>query len=1010
MATPTPLDLGALRRHLAGAGRATSWRSLDALARTPEFVAFLEQEFPHLAARAATGPDRRTVLKLMAASLGLMGLGACTRQPAETVVPYVRQPELVPGEPLWFATAMALGGYATGVLVESHEGRPTKVEGNPAHPASLGATDAIAQAWVLGLYDPDRSQVVTNGGAIRPWDAFREAVRGAMAVERARRGAGLRLLTETVTSPTLAGQIGGLLDAFPSARWHQYEPAGRDAVRAGARLAFGEPVETRYRLDRARVVLALDADLFGAGPARLRHARDFARARRASIDRGTHEAGGTAGPAGEMSSRLWVVESMPTVTGAAADHRLPRRAADVEFLARAVAARLGLSLAASPPPRPADRAFVEALVRDLEAHRGAAVIVAGDQQPPSLHALVHAMNHALGNVGRTVEYTAPVEARPVDQLASLRELVADMEAGAVETLVIVGGNPVLTAPADLDLPAALARVGLCVRWGLYEDETSARCHWHVPAAHELESWSDVRAFDGTATIVQPLIAPLYGGRTAHELLAALGDGPERSGHDLVRARWRAAMGGRDGGFARFWQQALHDGVVPDTARAPRRVSLRRSWDAAAPPAPAPDDALELVLRPDPYLVDGRFANNAWLQELPRPVTKLTWDNAALLAPADAERLGVGNEDVVEIRRAERTLEVPVWIVPGHAPGSVTLHLGYGRERGGEIARGVGVDAYVLATAAEPHGGPGLTLRPTGARRPLASTQDHHATEGRDLVRSTTLAALREDGARAHAPRHGAGDASLYPAHPAAGHAWGMAIDLSACIGCHACVAACQAENNIPVVGKTEVRRGREMHWLRLDRYFAGSLDAPAILHQPVPCMHCENAPCEVVCPVNATVHSSEGLNDMVYNRCVGTRYCSNNCPYKVRHFNFFRYADWTTESLKLVRNPDVTVRSRGVMEKCTYCVQRIERARIEAARADRPIRDGDVVTACQQACPTEAIVFGDLNDPGSLVARRKAEARNYALLGELNTRPRTTYLAAVRNPVPGLGTDDGGET
>jgi molybdopterin-containing oxidoreductase family iron-sulfur binding subunit len=981
------------------------WRSLDELADTPAFRKLLADEFPRYAAHllpvAAGGLERREFLKLMAASLALAGLGAgCTRQPPENVVPYVRQPEhLVLGEPIEFATAMPLGGYGIGILVESHDGRPTKIEGNPQHPASLGATDAVTQASLLGLYDPDRAQAITSAGAIRTWTAFRGALREAVAVQRARGGSGLRILTETVTSPTLADAVQTLLTELPRARWHRYEPTARDGARAGSRLAFGADVDTHLVLERAEVVVALDADLFGVGPGRLRYTRDFARRRRETL------------AAGRMP-RLYVLESMPSVTGAAADHRVPVRSGEIGAVARALAAAVGAAPGTLPPAPLAAAAarIVDAVARDLLAHRGAGVVVAGDHQPAAVHATVHAINHALGNAGRTVVHTEPVEAAPAEQLASLRELVAEMEGGAVELLLILGGNPVYTAPADLRFAERLGKVPLRVHLSLAEDETSTLCHWHVPEAHYLESWGDVRAFDGTTTILQPLIAPLYGGRTAAEIVAACLEsrGPERSSHDVVREHWTRRLPGAD--FETRWRAILHDGVVPDSAARPVAVRLAADWHTRGivPAGSDPTGPLEIVFRPDAHVHDGRFANNGWLQELPKPVSKLTWDNAALLAPATAERLGVADGDVVELRLAERSVRAPVWRVPGHAAAAVTLHLGYGRRRAGRVGTGIGVDAYALRTAAAPHVAAGLEVRPTGTRHTLATTQEHQLMEGRPLVRAATLEEFR---AHPEFARHQAheppDDLTLLPPHPYEGHAWGMAIDLASCIGCNACTAACQAENNIPVVGKTEVLRGREMHWIRVDRYYAGDRDDPAIYHQPVPCMHCENAPCEVVCPVNATVHSSEGLNEMVYNRCVGTRYCSNNCPYKVRRFNFFLYANWHDETVKMAMNPDVTVRSRGTMEKCTYCVQRIERARILAGRAGRPLRDGDVVPACQQACPAEAIVFGDLNDPASRVARLKADPRNYGILADRNTRPRTTYLAAIRNPNPHLGT--GGE-
>ena len=903
----------------------------------------------------------------------------------------MKQPErIVLGQPLYFATAMPLGGFGLGVVVESNQGRPTKVEGNPAHPASLGATDVAAQGSVLGLYDPDRSKVVTSAGQIRTWQGLVDAFASVREAQRASRGAGLRILTGTVTSPTLGTRIQALLDAFPDARWIQWDPIGRDGSRLGTRLAFGQDVETQYRFDQAKVIVSLDADFMTFGPGRLRYVRDVMRGRRVSSD---HQ---------EMN-RLYAAESTPSVTGSVADHRIPVRARDIEAIARALAVQAGLAV---PPSQDAsavtaNRRWIDAVAADLRAHRGASVVVAGDQQPPVVHALVHALNHALGNVGHTVVHTAPVEVRPDHQLAAMQGLVAEMRAGTAECLLILGANPVYSAPADLDFATALEQVPLRVHLGLYADETARLCHWHVPEAHYLESWGDVRAFDGTASIIQPLIAPLYGGRTPAEMLAAFTGESGQSMHDLVRARWEQLR--PNGDFEGFWEQVLHDGVVPDSAAPPQTVQIRGAWDPGPTAPPVEHDGLEVVFRPDPYVLDGQFTNNGWLLELPRPITKLTWDNVAQVAPATAERLGVASGDVVELGFHGRTVRAPIWIAPGHAPGSVTVALGFGRMHLGQVGDDVGFNAGAIRPSDALDGGSGLTLVTTGTRMLLASTQDHQTMAGRPLVRRATL-----DEYRAH-PEFAAemGEApprsmSLFPDKPYPGNAWGMAIDLGACIGCNACVAACVAENNISVVGKDQVANGREMQWIRIDRYYAGELDAPEILHQPVPCMQCENAPCEVVCPVNATVHSSEGLNDMVYNRCVGTRYCSNNCPYKVRRFNYFLYANWTSETLAMARNPQVTVRSRGVMEKCTYCVQRIERARARAKLDDRPIRDGEIVTACQQACPAEAIVFGNINDSDSRVAKLKADSRNYALLAELNTRPRTTYLAGVTNPSPDL--------
>lgn len=1018
-------NLDSIRAQLNTNHGQAYWRSLEELAETDAFQELLHREFPRYASEWRSPLGRRRFLQLMSASLALAGLGACTRQPTETIVPYVRAPEeIVPGKPLFFATAMPLSGVASALLVESHEGRPTKVEGNPEHPASLGATDLFAQASLLTLYDPDRSQTLTYLGEIRPWAEFLGAVRAALEEQRPRRGAGLRILTETITSPTLASQIQALLREFPAAKWHQYEPSGNDNARAGARRAFGQYVNPVYRFENANVILSVDSDFLACGPGSLRYAREFSKKRRASE--------------GTMN-RLYVVESTVSNTGAVADHRLPLRPSQIEPFVRAVAKSLGVGdFGSDTDAVNAHARWIAALARDLRRHRGASLVVPGDPSSPTVHALAHAINHALGNVGKTVVYTDPIEANPIDEMESLRQLIHDMDTGLVDLLVIIGGNPVYTAPADLKFSERLSKVGLRVHLSLYHDETSELCHWHIPEAHYLESWSDTRAYDGTVTIIQPLIAPLYHGKTAHELITALTDQPERTSYDIVRDYWkshqRSGVRGQGSGakegigrsptpdprsleFERFWRKALHDGFVPNTALAPKSVSLKLNGGlpaASQRPAPSPSSGMEVAFRTDPTIFDGRFANNGWLQELPKPLTKLTWDNAALISPATAERLGFSQKldsrggehggihvDLVELRYQGRTVRAPIWITPGQPDDCITVHLGYGRKRAGRVGTGAGFNAYAIRTSDAPWFGSGLEVRKTGERYVMANTQLHHNMEGRGLVRSASLQEYRQHPHFAHEgepePPKGL---TLYPNYEYKGYAWGMAIDIGACVGCSACVVACQAENNIPIVGKDEVIRGREMHWLRVDRYYKGDTNNPEGYFQPVPCMHCETAPCELVCPVAATVHSSEGLNDMVYNRCVGTRYCSNNCPYKVRRFNFLLFQDWTTPTFQLMRNPNVTVRSRGVMEKCTYCVQRINYARIEAEKEHRPIRDGEIVTACQATCPVDAIVFGDINDPNSRVAKLKAEPRNYGLLADLNTRPRTTYLAALRNPNP----------
>ncbi len=956
------------------------------MANTPDFRELLHREFPQGASELLDPVSRRTFAKLMGASLALAGVTACTRQPAEKIVPYVKQPEeIVPGKPLYYATAMPMAGYAAPLLVESHEGHPTKIEGNPDHPVSRGATDLYAQASILGLYDPDRTRTLTYRGEIRPWSAFRSALRAAVDLSRGRGGEGVRLLTGSVTSPTLAAQIRRLQAELPNMVWHQWEPAGRDQAHEGARLAFGDYADAQYRFDQAQVVLALDADVLGSGPLSVRYAREFADGRRLT------------GWRREMN-RLYVVEPTPSATGSIADHRLPLQAGLVGPFALALAATLQVPGASTGPVSKEFAAWIEPLARDLLRHRGSSLVVAGDDQPAAVHAVVHAINQALDNVGRTVVYTEPVEANPVDQVTSIRKLAADMNAGKVGLLVVIDANPLYTAPADLHFDERLmAKVPLRVHLGLHHDETAAYCHWQVPAAHYLESWSDARAGDGAVTLIQPLIAPLYDGRTAHDIVGAmLSSDTGQSSYDIVRAYWQERTKLQGGEFDTFWRKALHEGMVPDTA-APAKTVTARVVDPAS--IPRGGKGREIVFRADPTVYDGRFANNGWLQELPKAQTKLTWDNAALVSPATARRLGVDRQQVVELAYRGRVVKAPIWIVPGQAPDSITVHLGYGRRRVGQVGNGIGFDAYALRTTHALGSDYGVEVRPTGDRYLLATAQNQQTMEGRALVRSAPLEEFRQHPDFAHRVAEAPPPSmTLYPGYEYKDYAWGMAIDLSTCIGCNACVVACQAENNIPVVGKTEVSRGHKMHWLRVDRYYKGDSERPTVYNQPVPCMQCENAPCELVCPVAATSHSSEGLNDMVYNRCVGTRYCSNNCPYKVRRFNFFLFQDWDTPTLKMMRNPDVSVRSRGVMEKCTYCVQRINAAKIQAEKAGRKVRDGEIVTACEAACPPQAIVFGNVNDPASRVAKLKAEPRNYGLLEELNTRPRTTYLAAVRNP------------
>jgi molybdopterin-containing oxidoreductase family iron-sulfur binding subunit len=872
-------DFASLRAKLNNSNGQSYWRSLDELAETEGFQEFLYREFPQQADQWVDPVGRRRFLHLMGASLALAGLTGCTKQPDEPIVPYVKAPEeIIPGKPLFFASAMSVGGIAEGLLVESHMGRPTKVEGNPEHPASLGATSILAQASILQLYDPDRSQTVTQFGEIRSWSSFLSEMREAQQRFKANKGAGLRLLTETVTSPTLHGQLQRLLAEFPAAKWHQYEPVNRDSVRQGAQLAFGTSVSTRYDFEKANVVVSLDADFLSVGPGRLRYTREFTARRK--VRGNQHE-----------MNRLYVVESTPSNTGAMADHRLPLRAVEIEAFALALAAEVGIAWPLPAPPATAGSTWIAPLVRDLKRHPGACIIIAGEQQTPLVHALAHAMNHALGNVGKTVSYTEPVEANGVQQTESLRELISDMKAGSVDTLLVLSGNPAFATPADLGFTDALAKVKLRVHLSLYQDETSALSHWHIPEAHFLESWSDSRAYDGTVTILQPSIAPLYGGKTAHEMLASLTNQPDQSSYEIVRGYWqqhypgapssgsKAPVPQTSAAFEQFWRRSLHDGVVAGTTLPPKSVAL--AGRPTLPPLSAGKPGLDVVFRPDPHIHDGQFANNGWLQELPKPHTRLTWDNAALISPATAERLGLSNEEVVELQYEGRKVEAPVWILPGQPNDSVTLHLGYGRVRTGRVGRRCRVQHLCYSNRGRALVRLWIATEQDGRRYQLACTQHHHSMEGRNPVRAErwkSMRSIRSLFTRWVKRLPSRSRCILHGKTKAMPGVWRSISALAPDVTPAPSPASPRTTSRWSA--KEQVIIGREMHWIRVDRYYSGGLDNPATYHQPVPCMQCENAPCEVVCPVNATSHSDEGLNDMVYNRCVGTRYCLNNCPYK----------------------------------------------------------------------------------------------------------------------------------
>jgi molybdopterin-containing oxidoreductase family iron-sulfur binding subunit len=980
--------MSSMKRSLPIVGQG-AWRSLE----EHDAPRAAGAEFPRGAAFAPEELSRRGFLQVLGASAALAGLAAC-RPPRQQIHAYVRHPEqaLFPGNPVAYATSAAVGGGVVGLLVTTVDGRPTKVEGNPDHPASLGAAGTFEQATLLDLYDPRRMKGFSRRGTpLAPATLLRELVALAESHDRDR-GARLRFLTGATGSPLLLDLRRRILERYPAARFTAYESlAGAEAE--GGRVAFGRPVVPRYRLEDARVLLALDADFLALGPDHLRLAREFARRR----------------VPGDGLSRLYVAEAHLSVTGAAADHRFRMRPSAVLGFAQQVAARLarghGLSDLAPLAGRAEPSREAAAVADDLARARGAAVVLAGPRQPAAVHALAHALNAALGATGKAVELVAAPEPGAA---AGLAELAKEMGEGRVDTLVVTAFDPAYTAPADVDLEALLQKVPNVLYHALREDETSRRATWLVAATHPFESWGDHRAADGTISIQQPLLQPLHESLSEAELLAAFVPGEaEKGGHRLLQELWRARAG-RGAGFDAQWAQWLSRGVVVEASTvrpdvpAPDLGAIARAVQAVRPPP----DGLEASFVPDYKLLDGRFAENAWLQELPDPITKVTWDNAAQVSPATARELGLATGARVELRLRGRKVDAPVLVAPGHADGVVTLPLGYGRERAGPVGSNVGFDAGALRHSQAPWFEGGLAVAPIG-RRPhrLARTQEHFSMEGRGHALALT-AKEWEHGRGEVEERRGPVPTIHAPVnYEDEANKWGMAIDLSKCVGCGACTVACQAENNIPVVGKTQVLRSREMHWLRVDRYFEGTPEEPRSVAQPVMCVHCETAPCEYVCPVNATVHSDEGLNEMVYNRCVGTRYCSNNCPYKVRRFNFLDYTSGKAPTEKMLMNPDVTVRARGVMEKCTYCVQRIERARIAVRnRGEKRIPEGAFTTACAQACPSQAIVFGNLNDPESEVGRLHRDERRYDLLHFLGTRPRTAYLVRIRNPNPALET------
>jgi molybdopterin-containing oxidoreductase family iron-sulfur binding subunit len=1001
---PAAMTLEAVREKLKSVRGKKYWRSVDELANTPEFQEAVEREFPGSPHAWGDDVSRRGFLKFMGASVALAGLAGCTKQPDEPIYPYIKQPEdLILGKPNYFATAHPFVTGAVPLLVKSDQYRPIKIDGNPEHPYNQGSSDPFTQATLLDLYDPDRSQHVTYRGENREWAEF--AVEFREKVISTKDGTGIYFLSETITSPTLARQWSEVKKAYSKATLVQYDPAI-----AGTALEGG--ISMQYSLTDADVIISLDADfLSGASfPGFHKLVRQYAERRKDPT----------------KLNRLYAIESTPTTTGLKAEHRLGLRASEIPAFAAELAKAVGVAGIETPEYSWTDeqKKFLAALAKDLKAHAGKSVVISGLYQDTSVTALTAAINSALGNKGATLDIDLLTSSGDSTQIAELKSLVSDLNAGKVDWLVIMNANPFYNAPADLEFASAFEKAKMTAHLGSHVDETGQNAQWHIPTAHFLESWSDARAYEGTVSIIQPMIDPLYGGKTAHHFFQALLDEPGLSPYEAVRATWRPIIE-KSGDFEKDWRKALHQGWIENlNALTANPFALKAG--ALKAPSPSSKNSLEIIFRPDPNIYDGRWANVGWLQELPKPVTNLSWDNAALVSGATLTKYGLEEDDIVELSVNGRKVNAPVIVAPGHPDNSVTVHLGYGRSFAGRVGSGAGFNAYLIRTSDAPFYVVG-TMKKVPGKWGVAVTKSHfqdhrpklfggqgsgnnsleadEAINERGIIRYATLEEYKaHPGFANEGETHSTTDKSntLFPNWEYKDNAWGMSIDMNSCVGCNACIIGCYAENNIAVVGKQQVRIGRNMQWLRIDTYFEGDLAAPRAHFQPMACQHCENAPCEQVCPVGATVHTPEGLNAMVYNRCVGTRYCSNNCPYKVRRFNFLLYSDFETESLKLMRNPDVTVRSRGVMEKCSYCVQRISAAKIEADKENRAVRDGEMVTACQQACPAQAISFGNLNDKQSKVAKLQADERSYQVLADLNTRPRTKYVAAVLNLNPEL--------
>jgi len=996
------------------------WKSLKDISTSDDYDRYLKQSEHH----EDNGLSRRNFLSLVAASVALAGLEGC-KKPVQKIIPYVEaEIATVPGIPKHYASTMPFKNNALGIIIENHDERPVRVNGNEKHPSSMGKSNSFSQATTLNMYDPDRSRGVRFNGKKVDWSEY---VKYGQSINN-KKGEGLAVLSQESSSPTMQFMHKEFKKIYPDADWIVYEPINNENLYKGIEKAFGKKLQPFNRLENAQTILSIGSDFLGVEDNSIYHTRKFALNRDLKDEKST-------------MNRFYAVESFMTPTGSSADHRLNVPSHEFGIVLKELAGelkKLGLNINAKSM-KTSNHLWIKTVAEDLMKDKGQSIIIGGSDLSPELHCLIAGINSQL---------EAPIDYYPLDRshvtsMKDFKALCEKMRKGLVDNLIILGGNPVYDAPADYNFEECLSNVKSSVHLSDFYDETSKHCQWNIAQAHFFESWGDAMTYDGYASVIQPQIRPLFDSRSALQVLTPVIFKEDRSSYDTIKKVWKDSIV-KESNFERNWEKVLHDGVYSKSLIKSKKVRSAKKVSTAvlSKDQILETDKFEVIFTPSSSVYDGRYANNGWLQEIPKPITSLTWDNVAFISMKVAKKLNIKNGQMIQVSLGNASIKVPAWIVPGQNKKTITLELGYGREFSGRIGSGVGFNVYPLRTSTNMGCAMNASIKVLNETYPIASTQDHYGFEEDklaapgfsnlsgdevqsripDLVKQSTLEEYKkhpefvQDIVESHKPdkKRSWADHSMYNIEPeydySKGNQWGMSIDLTSCTSCNACSIACQSENNIPVVGKQQVMNGREMHWIRIDNYFSGDPDNPEVSTQSVACVHCELAPCEQVCPVGATTHSTDGTNQMTYNRCLGTRYCANNCPYKVRKFNFYNYTRDLPEVVQMAMNPDVSMRFRGVMEKCTYCYQRVSEARIKAENEHRELVDGDIKVACAQSCPADAIKFGDINDPNSEVSKAKRRNRDYALLGQLGTSPRTTYLAKIRNQNPKLssGSHQGG--